>query len=370
MNAARQRRFFWLTQALFVVVLLGVEGLARLTLPYCSPLMVLIHDPQQEMGFNDRRHQTIFEADPLLEWRLRPNLRDFIWDFTMVSTNAQHLRGTRPVPAKPPGGFRIVCVGDSVTFGYRVPSILAEHPDQYDRSAMPYPMLLANALKFANPNRSIDSVIMAVPGYSSEQGRIWTRRDLARYQPDLVTICFGWNDVCMATVPDTVSLHPSLARTGLIELMETSQVVAHLLRAAQSWNWHHGALPSKQVPRCSQDRYVANCMQIAHDAQALGAKVLMIAPVYRDAVTNPPEAKLMTSYRQALQSAAASAGVPFLLIPELTEASTSDNKCFFGELIHPNTLGHRLMALRLLDFMRSHRILPGFNYPPVPPAPR
>ena len=124
----------------------------------------------------------------------------------------EHLRASHTIPPKPPGGFRIVCVGDSVTFGYRVPAVFAEHPDQYDHSAIPYPMPLENAMRFANPGHAIDSVDMAVPGYTSEQGRIRVERDLARYQPDLVTICFGWNDVNLAVVPDNVSLRPNMLR--------------------------------------------------------------------------------------------------------------------------------------------------------------
>ena len=53
MDARRKRRFFWLTQALFLLLLLAIEGIVRLTMPYCPPLMVLVRDPQQAMGFND-----------------------------------------------------------------------------------------------------------------------------------------------------------------------------------------------------------------------------------------------------------------------------------------------------------------------------
>ena len=70
----------------------------------------------------------------------------------------------------------------------------------------------------------------------------------------------------------------------------------------------------------------------------------MIGAPYRDSVTNPAEAQLMTQYRAWLKSEMQQSQTPYLEILELTEAAGSVNQGFFGELIHPNHMGHRLMA--------------------------
>ena len=93
----------------------------------------------------------------MLFWRLRPNADRAIWDFTVVSTNAQGVRHDRPLGKKPPGRFRIVCVGDSVTFGYRVPLVFPDNPDAYDRGDAPYASRLERMLRAQYPGRDIGS---------------------------------------------------------------------------------------------------------------------------------------------------------------------------------------------------------------------
>ena len=59
----------------------------------------------------------------------------------------------------------------------------------------------------------------------------------------------------------------------------------------------------------------------------------------------------MSRYRASLKSAMQQSQTTYLEILELTEAAGSVNEGFFGELIHPNHMGHRLMASELLKLM-------------------
>src|SRR6266700_3339409 len=68
--------------------------------------------------------------------------------------------------------------------------------------------------------------------------------------------------------------------------------------------------------------------------------LLVIGAPYRDRVTNPSEAELMIRYRAAIRSSMQQNQVPYLEILELTEAASPANEGFFGELIHPNHMGH------------------------------
>jgi hypothetical protein len=43
------------------------------------------------------------------------------------------------------------------------------------------------------------------------------------------------------------------------------------------------------------------------------------------------------------------------------------NQGFFGELIHPNHIGHRLMTFELLKFMDQHKLLGDLNVPEFVP---
>src|SRR6185295_19468193 len=117
------------------------------------------------------------------------------------------------------------------------------------------------------------------------------------------------------------------------------------------------------VPRVSQKEYVNNFNAIVRLAKDHGAAVVVIGAPYRDSVTNPPEAQLMTQYRAWLKAEMQQNQTPYLEILELTEAAGSVNQGFFGELIHPNHMGHRLMASELLKLMDQQRLLKDLNVP-------
>jgi hypothetical protein len=95
--------------------------------------------------------------------------------------------------------------------------------------------------------------------------------------------------------------------------------------------------------------------------------VIVIGAPYRDSVTNPPEAALMTHYRKLLRTHMKQKGISFLEVTELTEAAHPSNQGWFGELIHPNHMGHRLMAAELLELLSAERITDGLTVPTLTP---
>jgi lysophospholipase L1-like esterase len=59
----------------------------------------------------------------------------------------------------------------------------------------------------------------------------------------------------------------------------------------------------------------------------------------------------------ALRRAAGEKAKRFLEIPELTESQEVTASLFGNEPIHPNVDGHRLMASRILSFLKSQGLL-------------
>ena len=65
------------------------------------------------------RELEIYEPDPKLYWRLKPNQDCYTKiDRKPVHINSQGTRGPEFHRAKPPGTFRILSLGDSRTFGW------------------------------------------------------------------------------------------------------------------------------------------------------------------------------------------------------------------------------------------------------------
>lgn len=353
LSPGKRRAFIAVALSLPLWALLAAELLLRFAAPV-SPLSAFV-DAGRNDDFYDRNKVTIFQADPWLMWRLVPGLKNVLWDFTVVTTNRQGLRMERDVEKKPEGGYRILCVGDSVTFGYRVPLVFPDNPDSYAKDELPYPALLEHRLRAANAGREIEVLNLAVPGYTSGQGRRWLERDLARYQPDLVTLCFGWNDISCKGIADV----DALPDAGLEHLMRA--IITHSQLATRLSKLGRKVKPPPlaiNVPRTTSAQYCANFLAMAELARKQGAQVMIIAPVYRDAVTNRDEAQRMATYRQELVKAARDNRIPCLVIEQLTEKGAPGNYNLFGELIHPNGPGHKIMCDGLLAFLSENALLP------------
>jgi lysophospholipase L1-like esterase len=363
----------------FLLFLISIEAATRLMSPHLSSLDLFVVTTQQKAQVADAAHAGIFEGDPLLLWRLKPNLDRVVWDFTVVSTNSAHLRSEQPGPAtreeKQPGTIRIICLGDSVTFGYRVPVVWPNKPAEYDAQALPYPMLLEKQLRSANPRRNIEVITMAVPGYTSHQGLAWLRRDIAKLSPDLLIVSFGWNDASLSDVPDREAIKTNFSAVTVRWLIDHSQAFAHathwLRKREQTKSQNEASAnatpPKRPVPRVSQQEHLDNMTAIEQLARDKGARVIAVAAPYRDHSREAPEANFIRQYRLTLGSLMRQRQTPFLEILELTEEAYPSNEGWFGERIHPNHMGHRLMASELLKLIDSNQLLKDVNIPTLTP---
>jgi lysophospholipase L1-like esterase len=103
------------------------------------------------------------------EWTIRNSSRGL---------RAQEL----PESPKARDALRILCVGDSVTFGFNV--------DQDDT----YPERLQALLRERFPHRQVDVVNAGTPGWSIVQGLLFLEREGLAMRPDVVVVAFGAND--------------------------------------------------------------------------------------------------------------------------------------------------------------------------------
>ena len=108
-------------------------------------------------------------------------------------------RGAEVAIPKPPGRFRVVVIGDSVTLGWGV-------ADDETFSAR-----LERLLHERFPHRDLDVVNLGVGGYDTRQEVTLLARNVSRLEPDLVLVGFYSNDV-----PDTLDDEGSATGGGAI----------------------------------------------------------------------------------------------------------------------------------------------------------
>jgi lysophospholipase L1-like esterase len=103
-----------------------------------------------------------------------------------VAINSQGFREREFSRQKPQSSFRVVCVGDSWTFGANVGQ---------DRA---FPQRVAALLQRDHPGADFEVLNLGVMGYSSRQGLELMRRYVLDLQPDLLLIGFGMNDAIVS----------------------------------------------------------------------------------------------------------------------------------------------------------------------------
>lgn len=96
--------------------------------------------------------------------------------------NDRGFRGPDFAPRKPPGTFRIICMGASSTFGYR----------NYDDDT--YPARLQQRFDRRPGPLRVEVINAGVPDMLSHEMLALLRRELIEYEPDVVTFYEGYND--------------------------------------------------------------------------------------------------------------------------------------------------------------------------------
>ncbi|MCB9781525.1 MAG: hypothetical protein H6751_00985 [Candidatus Omnitrophica bacterium] len=133
--------------------------------------------------FTPRAEKTwIFMRDDDLGWKLRPNSTD-IWGGVRVKINGKGVRGPELDYERSPETYRILYLGDSVTFGFGIEDDLETYPYQVERNLE------------KTTGLDVETINSGVGGYSPWQEKIFFEKEGIKYQPDLAVIGFYLNDV-------------------------------------------------------------------------------------------------------------------------------------------------------------------------------
>ncbi|MEO8681192.1 MAG: GDSL-type esterase/lipase family protein [Vicinamibacterales bacterium] len=135
-------------------------------------------------------------SDPLRGQRLAPGYQGWFAGVPVKINNLGFRDEREYTLAKPPGTFRIIVLGDSVTFGHGAPF------------ATTYPFLVEERLKAWRPDVKWEVWNLGVPGYNTSQELAYLEQVGRPFSPDLVVVGFYPNDF---TANERVA-EPSLAR--------------------------------------------------------------------------------------------------------------------------------------------------------------
>jgi len=342
----------WLRKVIFSVItallaLMVIEGGSRLLGHVDYPPDPLIEDRRSAWGRNR-------EYDPLLFWRLRPNQYN---ERLERVTNSLGLRGPE-VPAKTDEEFRILSLGESSTYGWKVP-----YEDCYSA-------LLEIRLGSVN-GKAVRVINAGVPGYTVVQGHAYLRYRGVRLEPDAVLLYFGYNDFLNVAFRERRDALGGTGSAGLTDL-ELFNLRRRLPDRLASWMYLHsnlarlagsivhradapaaataapdddGVRTRRNLPRVPEDDRWTSLEGILGLCEARGIDLVIVVPWYLGFEDHAP----------LLRRFASEHGVMIVDLPSLLEVDPGERDRYFRDLSHPNEEGHRQIAKAITSVLGDKR---------------
>lgn len=388
----RARVLGWAVIAAFpIVVLLSLEGVIRVlgvsprferdaALPPWLDRNILVKDSRWVELLSSsprelRNYYGTYEWDRFLFYRLRPNLSVPLTDVLappghrertrwILTTNGKGYRGREAAFGSHAGVYRILCAGDSSTFGWGVESEDA------------YPSLLEAELRSRRPGVRIEVVNLGVCGYSSFQGRILLEREGLKYEPDLVTISYGSNDWSAVPEPFDEAYRRNAGWTGAV------REVLHRSRAYQIWSaFLTRALLGREkeaVAKLSEDspemilnvgpeKSKENLLAMVAATRGSGADAILVTNCVPGEMSDPIREAARESTVPLLDTESVLRGLEKevsegRLYPDARARVTAiygeamlreypDLEIYLADRCHPNVVGQRLLARALADLV-------------------
>lgn len=288
------------------------------------------------------RHDGTVLPDDSLAWRLRPGALD-------GEINELGLRGDcAPAPNKTAAEFRVLCIGDSCTFGSGV------------GMTETYVACLERQLQELRPDRHVHAISAGVPGYSTQQNRVMLDRILPRVAPDYAVLyCGAWNDYVAAVLADDESrsnrswwAHTRIAEAiDLVHHSRVRDVVYEAFGRGEAPNGRRVPLPN----------FEANLRTMVATLRKAGARVCLIKPPL-PAVTRAKQ-PIAQRYHDTVTALARELGTDYVdgealladrarVLAHVPPAPGTASLCFH-DWVHPSVYGHQLIAEALVPLVQA-----------------
>ncbi len=263
--------------------------------------------------------------------------------------------------AKDPERFRILCLGDSNTYG-----VFLERPEAY-------PAQLERELAALRPTQPVEVVNLGTPGLNSSRLLRQLPELLNTLAPDLVIVMVGANDIW--TVPTAESPARSTTLRGFLTRHSRVLRLYRLLRARGRADLEVAIVPvpgkgylqqgdhwvrvgdrvfdfgfenaNRRIPGAAR-HLVENLGRLHAVIKKAGARALFI--------TYPARFQIYGEANRAIRQSARTKGLPLLDLTVNFLKPCPQKKCptlFFDDQ-HPTAEGYRLMAKKIAAWIQAH----------------
>jgi lysophospholipase L1-like esterase len=269
--------------------------------------------------------------------------------------NSKGFVGPEFAAPKPPGAYRIFALGDSCTFG----------TGYWQES---YPYMLERLLNAAGRQQKFEVINAGIEGYNSDYALARLKDEVLRYEPDMVTLYIGWNDL-MKVNPNNLSATGRY--TWLAGLMDRS----YLMRGYSKILFYYirPAILQPAVAQSAAEKHVFdsfqplfflnNLEQIISILKEKNTRIVLVTlptvvrhgmsnheiksknvffPYYAGTYSVDKFLSLHSSYNKAIISTAQKHHVAFVDLDTLFNKKNKDE--LFWDTMHLSMQGHGLVA--------------------------
>lgn len=303
----------------------------------------------------------IYEPDPKLYWKLKPNQNCYTKvAHKPVHINSHGTRGTEFQIEKPPNTLRILCLGDSRTFGWGLSeaqtySGLLEQMLQ-GAAGTPHPGLLPSEGR----GKQIEVINAGVNAWSYAQMLVYFRDTALRYKPDVVILADAnlWTQFSENNSPEfaerfmsRVRLKNLLRRSALYHYVVEMKLKVYYEKHRQKFipvDPRQDTLFKEQQQKDPDTVFRDAIEEVCTLAQREGVKpVLLYLPMLDELESNEPSSilKIKRNISQRLN-------VPLV---DISADFKEKGKELYLEAdpVHPNARGNEIVAGRLFDTLTN-----------------
>lgn len=284
----------------------------------------------------------IYKKDPALFWTFRENISTRSSKFSDLTyhINSYGFRGSEIALEKK--GSRILCLGNSCTFGWGV------------TQEATWVSKLHSFLDNQFPSEGYEVINAGVPGYSSYQGRVCFEKKLLALKPDIVLIMFGWNDHFAAGkgISDQEQKMPGgfiITLHNFFSQFKTYQLMRKLILSASEKQEFVSLGQMEGKRRVSPDEFYLNLASIAHLSRKNHAvPVLLVPPIassrnyFNGTVTQLHV--IHEAYQERIRLLAERENISVIDLQAEFDRYRNLYHDAYGDPTHFNELGHRVAA--------------------------
>jgi hypothetical protein len=297
-----------------LVVLAGFEGLLHLLdLPRLDTCWVTKED--------------FWVEDPELGFTYEPG-RTVSWG----TINSLGLRGPEPPREKPPGTLRLLFIGDSSVYGVGTP----EEGTMYH--------IAATSIAARSPDRQVDYLVGALPGYSSYHSRVLLGR-LLSYAPDIVVFYVGaYNDHARGRYYRDGQIPHRMQRRFAwwhqIRTVEAIELVSNTVYRKYIRQFRSKENQARVPPWDFEE----NMREMLRMSLAAGAEAVVLLPPHAASLVE--RHPIIPQYQEILERVAGEFGVVHSSLQAVFEGAAAEERTLYQEHddFHPSFTGQRLIG--------------------------